>query len=304
MLLGYDLGHYPITYDFVYWLVRAEEARIKIGAQSLGIVFQPGDAEGFRHRTVRDYQLLPERKRWRLENLLAPLAWRLPSVSTVQISPVRIEKLATPHFNIFNDIHKVELSPFRASEAARAAVNAMYPDPYVTITLRQSDIQPERNSDQAQWAKVAEWLNGHGLDVVVVPDTDAVLRGENDGVWAYECIPAAMNIDIRLALYELAEFNCFTSGGPTALAAFSDCRYAAFKMVCPPWTAKHLQDVGIEDGSDRGPFRETHFCPDTYTNVVHILERFLKVESNRSVRPVLDAQTHYRGHLIQPVAHG
>lgn len=307
MLLGFDLGHYPITYDFVYWLVRAEEARVKIGAESLGVIFQPGEvdlAEGFRLKTMRDFQLTADRKRWRLENLLVPLAHRIPSVSTVQISPVRIEKLVTPHFNIFDDIHKTDLCPFRASGAARAAVDAMYPKRYVTITLRDSDVQPERNSDQAQWAKVADWLRGHGLEPVVVPDTEAVMRGTPQTVCEAECVPAAMNVDIRMALYELAEFNLFTSGGPMALAQFMDCRYATFKMVCGTWTADHLTAVGIEDGSNRGPFRETHFCADTYMNVVQHVERYLKIVSNREIRPVLDAQTHFRGHLIQPAAYG
>jgi hypothetical protein len=283
MLLGYDLGFYPITYDFVYWLVRAEEARIKVGAESLGILFQPGEAEGFRLKTVRDYQLTAERKRFRLETLLLPLAYRIPSVSSAQISPIRLD-IPTPKFNIHDDIHKVELSPFRASEAARAAVNAMYPEKYVTITLRQSDVQKERNSDRAEWDKVARWLRKNGLQPVFVPDTEAVITGRQTGC--------------------MAAFNCFTSGGPAALAAFSDCRYLTVKMLSGDWTEKHMKAIGIEDGSDRGPFRETYYFPDTYLNVVQVLERFLKIESNRDVRPVFDAQTHYRGHLIQPVAHG
>jgi hypothetical protein len=169
-------------------------------------------------------------------------------------------------------------------------------------------VQPERNSNLFEWHKIERWLVRNGYQVVFVPDTEAVLLGK-EGAWYRDsdspwCIPAAMNIDIRLALYELAEFNCFTTGGPMALAAFADCRYATFKMLSGQFGAEHLTAIGNEDGATRGEFRETYWCDDTYANVVGKLEPFTKIISNRNVAPVFDAQTHYRGQLIQPVANG
>lgn len=306
MIVAYDLGYYPITFDFVYWLLRIEEARQKQGEDTLHIVFQPGDHEGFRGKTMRDFQFTSERKTWRLYNLLVPLAYRLQSVSAVTVSPERLN-VYTPHFNPFKDAHRSPLTPFRASDTARDIVNSLYPDPYVTITVRDSDIQQERNTDQLQWSMAANWLHHQGKKVVVVPDTEAMLKNNHQRVWDTECQPAAMNPDIRLALYELADFNCFTSGGPMTLAQFSGCRYVTFGLrtdgiqTCEP---EYLEFIGLPDGATRGDYRESYWRAFTYMHDVDILERFLKIESNRDVRPVFDAQTHYRGHLIQPVAHG
>ena len=301
MLIAYDLGHYPITYDFTGWMVRAEQARQEKNWENLHIAFQPGEDDGFRLKTLRDYQFTKARKEFRLQNLLVPLARLVPSVSEATILREKLD-VATPHFNIFNDIFRAPLSPFRATEVAKSAVVSMYPKRYMTITLRQSDVQVERNSRQEQWAKVAKWASKHGLNVVVVPDTEALLQGKKQVVWPTECIPAAMNMDIRLALYEMAQFNCFTSGGPFTLAAFAEnVRYATFKLICngiDVCSPKHMETIGLDDGVSRGSFRTSWWCDDTFENICPKLEPYLDIKYKIGVEDVFKAQTHYRGHLI------
>jgi len=304
MVLGYDLGYYPITYDFAYWLVRAEEARIQHDRPSLHIVFQPGKDDGFRLKTARDFQLSTARKRWRLENLLAPLAYRIQSVSAVTILPERAD-VDTPHFNIFDEIHKHALEPFSASDAAKAAIRAMFPKRYVVMTVRASDIQPERNSRISEWLKVSKWLGKRGFHVVFVPDTEAVLLGRQSGL-PNECIPAALNVDLRLALYELAQFCLFTSGGPMALVQYArNVNYATFALVCediPTCGPQHLENIGLCDGDSRGTHRHSWWCKDTFENVTAKLvsKGYLDIQKNTAVESVLNAQTHFRGHLITP----
>ena len=298
MLIGYDLGHYPITYDFVYWLVRAEEARIKAEVESLSLVFQPGSEDGFRLKTMRDYQLHEDRKQWRLHNLLSPVARLLPSVRTVTVTPVRLD-ISTPHFDLHTDIHKTPISPFRASDVARSMVRKMYPKRYVTITLRQSDVQMGRNSNRVEWRKVAVWLEKRGLEVVVVPDTEAVLQGIHHNV-GDECVAAAMSQDIRLALYELSEFSLFTTGGPFALAWYADVNFAVFKLKNDEQTGEEsrLRQIGLEDGASRGPYRNAYWCEDTFENIRARVEPYLQLRSKIAVPDVVSAQTHFRGHLI------
>lgn len=89
----------------------------------------------------------------------------------------------------------------------------------VVVTLRSSRYEV-RNSDLGAWFQFAE-----RNEVVFVPDTDCAFGKPHPSFFPQ----AAVNMDLRLALYSQAKLNCFTSNGCGALCWFTDYPYLFFK---------------------------------------------------------------------------
>lgn len=272
MRVAYDLNHHWATFDCVMWLVRVRE---EYGPEPVDIVVVDGD----RQITGRDRQMSRARKRARLENIVLPCMLRYVHLGSVTVAPERpadahlfaISKegwLDTPH-----DV-------LRASPWALGHVHRLWGGrrEVVTLTVRDSDIDPARNTDQAQARMLVEDLKACGFDVVVVPDTESVRRPD---VGAEVFDAAAWSVDVRLAAYEQAAFNVFTTGGPWVAAALdAGVRYAAFRMrveqadgsddVCA--SAGYLTRVGLVDGHSRGPYRRAWWGRDTRD---YMLDRLL-----------------------------
>ncbi|MFH1027058.1 MAG: tetratricopeptide repeat protein, partial [Pseudomonadota bacterium] len=99
--------------------------------------------------------------------------------------------------------------------------------PMVCLTLRENRWSTDRNSDLEMWAEVVALLHQDGYWPVVVPDTEMafVERGPEWNAAGF-CAPAALDLELRMALYERAHLNFFSGGGPTLLAIGSkNCRY-------------------------------------------------------------------------------
>ena len=102
----------------------------------------------------------------------------------------------------------------------------------ISVTLRWSRYE-KRNSTLDAWTEFAK-----GKDVVFVPDTDTAFM-----TWPFDVFTqAAVNMDIRLALYASCRTNCFTSNGPSALCWFNDYPYLLFKAGGEPYITKEQWD--------------------------------------------------------------
>lgn len=277
----YDLRQSPVTYDIIHWLVNADRKRQDAGETDLHIVFVDGD----RQRTERDLAFTPERKAWRLHNLLVPSCRLLPAVKSYAIVTEGTQTLSyTP-----TNYQGVYLHPTGAASSLMAGWTRTN-KPIVTITLRQSDFQTKRNSNLEEWAKVADWLHEQGYLVVVVPDTEALLSGEKQPDWpdVRLCQPAAISPDIRLALYERASLNLFTSGGPYALALYSGSPFLMCKMIVPginTCSEAYQRKIGLTPETPLNPYQRIVWCDDTFENLRTPLEEMLKEVSTRE-RPL------------------
>lgn len=100
----------------------------------------------------------------------------------------------------------------------------------VTITLREAEHWPHRNSNIPEWLKFAEYLEDQGERVLFIRDT----AHANEKITGYEIYPeASIDINVRLALYEQSKCNLFVSNGPHSLAVFGTRPWLAFIEVDP-----------------------------------------------------------------------
>lgn len=278
----YDLGQSPLTFDFITWLVAVEKLRLEQKESDVRVVFVYGE----RDLTYRDQAFTSDRKAWRLHNLLVPLCRLLPSVSGYEVGGTGEQ--TTP----YKPDEKQRPASFLRSSAAAQSIIASWSrseQPIVTITVRQSDLQPQRNSNIAEWLKVAKWLKACGYCPVFVPDTEAMITGEPIDFEGYRVASAAaLNQDLRMALYERALLNCFTSGGPFTLPLYADLPFFLCRVIFPELitcTEAVHRKYGFTPEEWQGPCQRVVWSDDSYEAVVPVLQEMLPACLKRE-RPV------------------
>ena len=217
----FDVAAGPLNHDFLIWLIDAEMTRRRFNAPGpLKVAFWLGkDAS---ERLEED-----NRKQW-LEMVFRPLLKMIGAVESLNVHGWK-KQVYVPR-----DIVKA-CADGEAVPLLRSGLPPRHPGA-VTITLRESWYWPHRNSNKDAWLRFAGYLRDRGEKVVVVRDTEKAFDNFADFTTDPE---ASLYTQKRMALYESAKCNLFTSSGPVGLALFSN----------RPW----LQFVKLED--DDSPYK-------------------------------------------------
>ncbi|MEE8558140.1 MAG: hypothetical protein V3T14_09670 [Myxococcota bacterium] len=265
LFVFYDLDLYPISFDFAYFLVWADEERRRRGLERMHVAFVPMADELARPLPPGYDQVVDlESRRWRFHNIVEPLARLVPSCAgvtvcgdrdraaalalsvrhrcpTVDLSPLCPVDLGEVYRDIISELRLV--SADLGLRAPRQAVRYIgkWIDHHaggrelVVITLRQYGVDPARNSNLEAWGDFARRLDRNRFLPVVVPDTDHAFDRpppELRDLVLYD--PPAWNLELRMALYEAAHLNMLVSCGPATLCVLSPvARYLMFKISVP-----------------------------------------------------------------------
>lgn len=256
----YDLAAAPPTWEFSTFLAEAERYRTDGGYTCIDLVVSPGVEKGYRY----DYTDLfgKDNCDGMIQRIVYPLTRLLPSVRNVVFLKQKSEfgpdgplfpPMWTPErpVSCYGPEHLHEGNRvFQATGVARKWREKNYPEAYVTITIREADYWPDRNSNRDAWLQAAAWLTERGYRVVFIPDTYGKPVDGYDN-----CTIAAWDIDLRMALYEGAALNMGVSNGPMALCYLSNAPYMIFGMLGKnsPITPAFYEGRGIPVGSQWGP---------------------------------------------------
>lgn len=301
----YDMRIAPPTYDFAVFLVKSLLVARQRGLHGLHVLIAPGDRGGFRENI--DFFSHAEMA-FRVTHLLLPLIKLVDPSASFSLctsrkqardlylqAPCRFPELhnfvkpVARHFysEFFELIEQnIEHRILQASEICRERIQewktelGVSADKLITLTLRESSAHHDRNSELAVWRKVAEALSKRGYTVAVIRDTSKALLnlGWSDVV---EFPVAALDVEMRTALYEAAWLNLGVCNGPAVLCfLMPQCRYLYFGMYnasCTSNTYEHLEKVGIVKGKDQiaGAGIGQYICWDDITvkNVLSAIEQ-------------------------------
>lgn len=233
----YDFAASPASYDIMQFLAGAKAFA---GRRPLHVVLVPGPFAGFKHDRKK---VSPAHKRWRVMHIVIP-AIRAAG-ATFTVCPTRQFAARFPcdypeGASVDRPVraHTMDMSvaygpcEFAASDAAKDLVNKWLGElglvnPLVTVTLRQTYTQ-SRNSHATGWRALKERFPEY--DFVSVPDFERIWRLPDMNEFQH----AAMDLDIRLALYDEAVMNVGTAGGPLTACMLSRHRpYLIFHPVYP-----------------------------------------------------------------------
>jgi len=207
----YDLSCCPPSFDVVSFLLWVEQERLARGEQSVEIDILPGPAGGFRQDNLWPHSI--DARIALRDKVAVPMCRMLPSATRVQVLDHRPlpaagsigHGLYAMHFKRFVAAMGKGIAPLRPRTRIRADLRR------VTVTLRECEHWPERNSNLAEWLKAADALASRGYSVVFVRDT----RHAGEEIPGHVIDPAAaMDLDYRGALYRASLCNFFVSNGP------------------------------------------------------------------------------------------
>jgi len=278
----YDLAVAPVTFDFLWFLVGAELERSRRGLSAVHVVIVPGLHQGLRRESPHyEARVNAAARQARIREMLVPACAFLPSLSGVTVASSReqAEVLVAEAGNaLFPERYEPVLPRYPGpQEALRAAreegarvgvLRARDEDlravdqwlsrqggcrDIVTVTLRDYDVTPERNSNIAAWAAFARGLDPARFSVVVVPDATQALKLAPEILRGFPVFgEAALVLGLRMALYERAYLNLGVNNGPMGLCWLDErTRYLTFKILsdaAPNTSADYMKFLGFEIG--------------------------------------------------------
>lgn len=280
----YDLSIYPHTYDFAFFTMAAEIARLKAGLKTVHVhIVRPGSKEVDRLPEGFHSAIDNEAREWRIYNILIPILTFFPTVRGYSVLPDAATAYAMRQYltnlyprelvpaagapihipyrevNATLQLHPGALRPRADPEGLRYIEQWLAPRARgrkpIVITLRQYEFLPARNSNVEAWLTFAGELDKDEYFPIIVPDTATALNlppKEYRDITV--CPEAAVHLPLRMALYESAFMNMATTGGPPMLLVLSHrCPFLYFKHLVSGvrlCSAEHLTDVGFKVGYD------------------------------------------------------
>ena len=257
MIAYYDLTYALPTYDAVTFCLVAEEERRKRGAhERMDIVLLPDT----RSRSLL-WPNTPEDKAQMMREVVIPMLHMLPG-STLTCPEERPAKpvegsIGWQKFYKAPDMFRcfrAGIRPLRYSAAvADAAAKLIGGPPLVTITLREAEHWPERNSNPAAWMLAAEHITNRGYKVMVLRDTYVADKPFGD----FTTSPfASCDLNFRAVLYQSAVLNMGVNNGPMWLAMALDVPVLMLKPTTANSSttggAAYLASAGLTKGSQLG----------------------------------------------------
>lgn len=256
----YDFSFSPASYDFVVFCAHVQ-ALARMAKTRAHIVLVPATNDG---GWMADHKpTTPEQRTWRLHNLVVPICGLFDLSYTV----CRTRDEAIPFYKradqVFPGGYSLEAPKrgywlpnltatwkrggrwsFSPSAEARRYIAQSAGKGYVTLTYRRTHTDG-RNSDVKSWAWFSLWLAEQGYKVIRVPDTEDAAQHGGPGALA------AINPDLRAALYESALVNIGVNTGPMGLCTYGTAPYIMIKMVAD-WVAttpQFFERIGLPVGS-------------------------------------------------------
>ena len=248
----YDLRYGPITFDFASFLVLSNALRQKLKLKYLSVQiinFQ------YRNRSKREKASSIAERKFRVLNILCKLPHLIPEVIDFKLNNDNLDKINFPAFpggyppsqnqefklpytmdylrEFYND-DEINLRPFKSSDWANKLINNNFDSNTITISLRTTKFDDIRNSNLEEWYKVYKTIKGGKYRPIIIPDIEDIMGEKKFSKFDWEVfIPASMDLDLRLALYERSFDNLSLNNGISSLLYFSNSFYKVFKFVTP-----------------------------------------------------------------------
>jgi hypothetical protein len=276
----YNVPASPLSYDFIHWLVDAEQTRILAGAPAplkVGFWFGRDGKTGLENP-------------WRAQmfhNVIRPSLARIGAVEDDSAAHDGNCKMEFGFKDVIDRARQGAPVPRFKAEPHMEKIRDLRHcgGRYITITLREAEQYPHRNSNMEAWLRFASYLKNRGERVIFVRDTARA----HDLINGFESsIYAPTDLHYRAALYQGAAMNLFVSNGPATLAYFSDWRWMMFLKIEPdghayaPNTPKFWrEEFGMEVG-EQFPWARADqriiWKGDSYENLVAAWQEVMEVE--------------------------
>lgn len=277
MIACYDLQHCPPTYDIVAFLLLAEAERLRRHEKQIDIHILPGPIGGFREDGLWPYTL--QGRSEMLRNVALPMCEMLPTATSVTLQQDRPDELKNQFgagnylISLSNILRGLQL----AGRPLRPRLPVQKELSLVTMTLRESDHYPKRNSRVGEWIRAARILRVRGFRVVMVRDTLRASEYLDMDTTDVDTVnrAAATNLHDRAKLYASAFLNMGINNGPMWFAIAMDAPVLMLRPTTEnaggPFDNGFFAESGLREGAQL-PKSSAHqrlaWRPDTADDIV------------------------------------
>ena len=325
----FDLDIAPPGFNIANFLVLADIEREKRDLAGIHVIIVAGSHDGYRKE---DVEYPRYNKDWRVRNLVVPACALLASCESISVFGTRDEAeafesncpgpafpegytVAIPTTNhqyaaINAAAAGQRVTRLQPSDQARLYVKQWTEDhaggrKVVTITLRGSSYDLNRNSDLDTWSEFARTLDAEIYFPVVIRDTERIADKLPPQLEGLTVLPEpAINLELRAALYEAAYLNSGINQRPWTLWHFiEDVRYLTIYIIDrmnEGWDYFHIDGSGFTKGEDMrwaGPLQRTYWGNDS---LAEIIREFNEMVARIEGQPTVGAESG--GEPIAPPA--
>lgn len=318
----YDLQVAPISYDVSWFASTADRARRRMGLSRLHFVIVPGVKNGLREERKAYESVVDASVRlWRLHNIVVPILTLVPSFAGLSITPSRDAagalraaaggRVYPAHYEpalpvahwpseLLTELGEPgeEIGVLRSSVQGlryveRWLASRLKGRRLVTITIRDYNFMPSRNSNLEAWASFARRLDVTQYLPVFVLDTERTLDTLPAPLAGFEIFrEASWNLWLRMALYEVSYLNLGVNNGPLFMCVHNArTRVLIFKIVTPsaPQTTEELMaTLGFKIGGQipfATPFQRLVWENDNLETIEREFVRMTRLIGESGARP-------------------
>jgi hypothetical protein len=240
----YDLRAAPITFDAATYFAAAVGTLRLQGYKLFDVSIIAPD---YRAYSPRDVTYTTDQKDWRLVNLITRLPLLIPGVLNVHLTRSTRALLAKPRYPAAYDFFNItmpydikhlidaarngaDVQVYSATDYARTwARDKLGPGKTIVMTLRGNDYKEFRDTPLDKWFLLYEHLSRQGYRVLIIPDQHDVLYSQKYAEYSWTSIPeAAVDLDLRLALYQECHATVAWAGGNNMLLWYSKTKFLIF----------------------------------------------------------------------------
>ena len=278
----YDLQVLPPQYDVCTFLV---QAKTLAQGRPLHVVFLPRSDGGY----VIFGKYSDEEALYRLIHICVPLCILFgvtPTVMPRREAPLPLGDWLPEQkpglkgvVDIWGKFRRLERpqSTHRSRELVKGFTDR-FNKPIVTITLRSTFRNETRNSPLDVWLKVAEEIQGR-YQPVFIRDTSFAFDDWNHPFPEFPV--GAIDLDSRLALYEIATMNLMSSGGPMSLVTYGGLPFIGFNVRAEGSDSeKKWKESGVPLGGQPQFFLPHQRYVWERETVEIVLQQFAEIMSN------------------------
>lgn len=269
----YDLQVAPLSYDVSWFAATADLARRRKQLKRVHFVIVPGVKDGLREeRKAYESVVDVSARLWRLHNIVLPILTLVPSFAGLSILTSREaagalraaagSRVYPSHYEPSLPVahwpsellkeasdDEGEIGVLRSSAQGlryieRWLTSRLQGRRLVTITIRDYDFMPARNSNLETWTSFARGLDSERYLPVFVLDTERTLDPPPKILAGFEVFrEASWNVGLRMALYELSYVNLGVNNGPMFMCLLNArVRVLIFKILTAavPQTSEDL----------------------------------------------------------------
>lgn len=284
----YDLAVSPPTYDIVAFLQMIEGYRLSRGEDRIDLQILPGPVGGFRRDRFWPFSV--EERQQMLNRVALPMARMLPSVAELRVRTDRPPNHAAARGSIgyMSRLYglKVQVEMMRRGiRPLRPKIPLPREPRLVTITLREAEHWPHRNSNVDAWAGAARALQARGFDVVVLRDT---LKSSEPLAGLKIAPVASRDLERRATLYRQAACNLGISNGPLWFAMALDAPVLMLRPVSEGGvhaaSLAYFRECGIEPGGQipgAPPYQRLVWADDTAAEILRAFDAYMADQERR-----------------------